>query len=114
MKKISLVFIIYLTQFLNLNSNEPKLEEIIKGLNNPWSLSFITDKDILVTEKPGNLLKINLSNKKIEKFNHNLDILEDGQGGLLEVLFKNNEIFVSYSTHLGRHLLHHGVFCESV
>ena len=101
MKKITLILSIYLIQFLNLSSNEPKLEEVIKNLNNPWSLSFMTDKDILVTEKSGNLLKINLTNKKIDKFTHNLNILEDGQGGLLEVLFENNEIFVSYSENRG-------------
>ena len=97
MKKLLLILLIYLSQFLNLSSGEPKLEEIIKGLNNPWSLSFMSNKNILITEKSGNLLKINLDNKKINKFTHNLNILEDGQGGLLEVLFKNNEIFVSYS-----------------
>jgi aldose sugar dehydrogenase len=101
MKKITLILLIYFALFLNLSSDEPKLEEIIKGLNNPWSLSFMTDKDILVTEKSGNLLKIDLINKKIDKFVHNLNILEDGQGGLLEVLFKNNEIFVSYSENRG-------------
>jgi len=101
MIKITLIFLIYLAQFLNLSSNEPKLEEVIKGLKNPWSLSFMTDKDILVTEKSGNLLKINLLNKKIDKLTHNLNILEDGQGGLLEVLFKNREIFVSYSENRG-------------
>ncbi|MDC0943100.1 PQQ-dependent sugar dehydrogenase [Pelagibacteraceae bacterium] len=97
MKKLLLILLIYLSQFLNLSSGEPKLEEIIKGLNNPWSLSFMSDKNILITEKSGSLLKINLNNKTINKFTHNLNILEDGQGGLLEVLFKNNEIFVSYS-----------------
>ena len=101
MIKIILIFLIYLAQFLNLSSNEPKLEEVIKDLKNPWSLSFMTDKDILVTEKSGNLLKINLLNKKIDKLTHNLNILEDGQGGLLEVLFKNSEIFVSYSENRG-------------
>ena len=101
MKKISLILLIYLAQILNLSSNEPKLEEIIKNLDNPWSLSFMTDKDILVTEKSGNLLKIDLKKKKIDKFKHNLNILADGQGGLLEVLFENNEIFVSYSENRG-------------
>ena len=86
MKKIILIFLIYFLQFLNLSSNEHKLEEIIKGLNNPWSLSFMTEEDVLITEKSGSLLKINLTNKKINKFTHNLNILEDGQGGLLEVL----------------------------
>ena len=83
MRKITLIFLIYLAQFLNLSSNEPKLEEVIKDLKNPWSLSFMTDKDILVTEKSGNLLKINLLDKKFDKLTHTLNILEDGHGGLL-------------------------------
>ena len=101
MKKTIFFFLIFLTQFLNLSSNEPKLEELIKGLKNPWSLSFITDENILITEKSGNLLKINLANKKTIKLTHNLNILEDGQGGLLEVLFDNDEIYVSYSENRG-------------
>ena len=101
MKKIILIIFIYFVKFSNLSSNEPKLEEIISDLNNPWSLSFMTEHDILISEKSGGLLKINLNNKKINKFTHNLNILEDGQGGLLEVLFNNNEIFVSYSENRG-------------
>jgi aldose sugar dehydrogenase len=101
MKKIILIILVYFVQLSNLNTNEPKLEEIIRNLNNPWSLSFVTDKDILISEKSGSLLKINIINKKINKFTHNLNILEDGQGGLLEVLFENNEIFVSYSENRG-------------
>jgi aldose sugar dehydrogenase len=100
MKKITLI-LIYLAQFLNLSSNEPKLEEVIKDLNNPWSLSFVNETDILITEKSGTLLKVNLINKKIKKLTHNLNILEDGQGGLLEVLFDNNEIYVSFSENRG-------------
>ena len=100
MKKITLI-LIYLAQFLNLSSNEPKLEEVIKDLNNPWSLSFVNETDILITEKSGTLLKANLINKKIKKLTHNLNILEDGQGGLLEVLFDNNEIYVSFSENRG-------------
>ena len=101
MKKLTIIVLIYIAQFLNLSSYELKLEEVIKNLNNPWSLSFMTNKDILVTEKSGNILKINLTNKKIDKLTHNLNILEDGQGGLLEVLFKDNEIYVSYSENRG-------------
>ena len=101
MKKIILIFLFYTAQFLNLSSNELKLDELIKGLSSPWSLSFINNEDILITEKSGNLLKINLINKKVNKLNHNLNILEDGQGGLLEVLYKNKEIFVSYSENRG-------------
>ena len=101
MKKIILIFSIYIFQFLNLNSSELKLEELIKGLSNPWGFSFMNDEDILVTEKAGKLLKININNKKINRFNHNLNILEDGQGGLLDIIYKNNEIFVTYTENRG-------------
>jgi aldose sugar dehydrogenase len=101
MKKIILVFLIYLAQFFNLSSSEPKLQELVKDLKSPWSLSFIDDENILITEKYGTLLKVNLTNKKIDKLTHNLNIYETGQGGLLEVVFENNEIFVSYSENRG-------------
>ena len=51
MNKIIFFLLIYFTQFLNLSSNELKLEELIKGLKNPWSLSFITDENILIEHK---------------------------------------------------------------
>jgi quinoprotein glucose dehydrogenase len=99
MKKIVLI-IFFLIQSLQLLSTEPKLQEVFKGLNSPWSISFIDDNKILVTEKSGNLILIDLKKKKIKKLKHNLKILEDGQGGLLEVLYFNDRVFVSYSENL--------------
>ena len=53
MNKVVLIIFIYFTQSLELSSNETKLEQVIKGLNNPWSLSFINNDEIFVTEKSG-------------------------------------------------------------
>ena len=94
MKIFLIILFIYFFQILNLNSNEPKLDEIIKNLNNPWSLSFINNDEVIITEKSGNFLKINLINKKIKKIDHDLNLIEDGQGGLLEVLYHDKEIFI--------------------
>ena len=55
---------------------------------------------VLVTEKSGNLTLVDFNNKKLNKIKHNLNILEDGQGGLLEVLYFNDQVFVSYSEKL--------------
>ena len=100
MKNFFLLISCFLIFHFHAFSKEPNIQELIKGLNSPWSLSFINSNLILVTEKPGNILLINLKNKKIKKINHNLNILEDGQGGLLEVLYSNNQVFVSYSEDL--------------
>ena len=101
MKKIILFFIIFTFQFSNLSSNEPKLEKIISGLKGPWSLTFINETRVLVTEKTGNIFLANINKKKLNKIDHNLNILVDGQGGLLEVLYSNEYVFVSYSENRG-------------
>ena len=101
MKKIIVFFIILTFQFSNLSSNEPKLEEIISGLKGPWSLTFINETRVLVTEKTGNIFLANINKKRLNKIDHNLNILVDGQGGLLEVLYSNEYVFVSYSENRG-------------
>ena len=100
MKKIIFITCIFLIQIFNVLSVEPKLGEVINGLNGPWSLSFINDNKVLVTEKSGNIILINFNNQKIKKIKHNLQILEDGQGGLLEILYFENKVIVSYSENL--------------
>ncbi len=100
MKKIILIIFLFFTQTLNNQSIEPKLQNIVNGLDSPWSLSFINNSTALVTEKSGNLILVNFENQKIKKIEHNLKILEDGQGGLLEVLYFNNQVFVSFSENL--------------
>jgi len=102
MKKIFLIFIIFVIQFSSLVSKEPKLEEILSGLERPWSLSFVDNSKILVTEKQGNFFLADLKNNNLSKINHNLNILVDGQGGLLEVLYSGENVFVSYSENRGK------------
>ena len=101
MIKVIFTIFIILTFSKNLYSNEPKLEEIFKGLNSPWSLSFVSSDDIIITEKSGSILHFNLIDKKIRKIKNNLNILEDGQGGLLDILYYDKNIFVSYSENRG-------------
>ena len=100
MKKLFFICLLFFIQIFQLFSSEPKLQKIFNGLDSPWSLSFIDDNKVLVTEKSGNILSIDLNNQKINKIKHNLKILEDGQGGLLEVLYYNGQVFVSYSEDL--------------
>ncbi len=97
MKKILILFSIFFFFFNNVNAQEFKLEKIIDNLDSPWSLSFIDKENILFTEKPGKLYLLNLKNKKISEIKHDLKVLEYGQGGLLDVLFKNQDVYISYT-----------------
>jgi len=101
MKKIIFILILIIIQTLNLKSEDFRLNQLISGLNSPWSLTFKNENEILITEKSGQVLLINLKDNKVKKIKHNLDVLEDGQGGLLEILYYNETIFVSYSENRG-------------
>ncbi len=100
MKRI-LILLLYFFINSNLFASEIKLEKIIGGLDEPWGLSFVNDQKIIFTEKSGKLFFLNLKDKTKNEIVHNLDILEVGQGGLLDVLYKDPDVYVSYSENRG-------------
>jgi len=73
------------------------LEEISKGLNYPWGMTFIDDENLLITEKNGRLLKINISTGEQFEISHELNIFTGRQGGLLDILYHNNYVYFTYS-----------------
>ena len=99
MKKLFLILFFFV--FTNLYSQEIKLEKIVESLDKPWSLSFINQNKIIFTEKSGKLYTLNLNDKKISEIKHNLSIIEVGQGGLLDVLYNEEKIYISYSENRG-------------
>ncbi len=99
MKKLFFLALLFVDT--NTYSYEIKLEKIFDGLNKPWSLTFIDKENILFTEKNGNLFTLDLKSKNIKKIKHNLSLINIGQGGLLDVLYNNQNVYVSYSENRG-------------
>ena len=99
MKKLIIILLFF--GYSNLYALEIKLEKIADGLKKPWSHSFIDQKNLLITEKSGKLFTLNLIDKKISEIKHNLSVLEDGQGGLLDVLYDKDQVYISYSENRG-------------
>ena len=62
MKK--LIIFLFLFIFSNSYSSEIQFEKIFDDLNKPWSLSFIDKENVIITEKKGKLLTLNLKDKK--------------------------------------------------
>ena len=91
------VFIIFFLLFSNLDAYEIKLDKVVIGFESPWSLTFLDSQNLLITEKSGKIKFVNLNEKIIKDISHNLNVLEDGQGGLLDILHQDGIIFVSYS-----------------
>ena len=96
------IFIIILLCFLpkfTLAENFD-LKKII-DLKDPWGSSFINENEIIITEKEGKIKIVNINSNKITEIKHNLKYLVDGQGGLLDILFKEGFIYISYSEDRG-------------
>ncbi len=79
-----------------------QLETIATGLEHPWSLAFLPDGSLLVTERAGRLRMIRNGKLVPEPITGLPDLVVSGQGGLLDVLlhpeFANNRtLFLSYS-----------------
>ena len=100
MKKILISCLLLILLISNGNSFEIKLSKIV-DLENPWGSTFINNDELLVTEKYGSIKLINLKNKKVTSINHNINFLVDGQGGLLDILYKDEFVYVSYSEDRG-------------
>ena len=69
----------------------------IISLDKPWGSTFINDDQILLTEVGGKIKLVNIITKNIKTINHNLNFLEYGQGGLLDILYQNKNVWISYT-----------------
>ncbi len=85
-----------------------RLVELAEGLENPWSLAFLPDGGMLVTERPGRLRLIRDGVLRSEPLQGLPEIDEVGQGGLLDVVpdpgfAQNRTIYLSYAGKQGGH-----------
>ncbi|UII77471.1 PQQ-dependent sugar dehydrogenase [Flagellimonas sp. HMM57] len=92
----------------------PIKQLVLDSLNHPWSITFISEDEALISEKDGNLLRVNLESKEkkiIKGFPINLTdsiraIHFGDNSGIFEVLvdpdFKNDPwVYVSYAAKKG-------------
>ncbi len=95
------IFIFLIFIFSNIASAENLNFKKIVDLKDPWGSTFVDQNKILITEKGGIIKLVNIDNKSINLINHNLNFLEHGQGGLLDILLKDNFVYISYSENRG-------------
>ena len=100
--KILINFLIIFFISINLNASDFTLKKIT-SLNEPWGSTFLNNNELLITEKSGKILIVNLKDKKSKIISHNLKVLEYGQGGLLDIIFRDNIVWVSYSEDRGNY-----------
>ena len=91
---LSIIFFTFLwSNGFSANLNFEKVAE----LKDPWGSSFISENEIIITEKSGKIKIINIATKEILEVKHNLNFIEYGQGGLLDIIYQNNTVWISYT-----------------
>ena len=90
-------FLIFQSTSFSQNYTFQKLIEI----DGPWGSSFINNNELIFTEKSGKIKIINIDSREVSEIKHNLNYLVHGQGGLLDILFKNSFVYISYSENRG-------------
>jgi glucose/arabinose dehydrogenase len=78
-----------------------RVVDVATRLAHPWSLAFLPNGDMLVTERPGRLRRIHDGRLESEPITGTPKVAARGQGGLLDVALhpdfaRNNMIYLSY------------------
>ena len=102
-KKVKKFFYLFIFFFLFSSNSYPSSFELTKiiDLEKPWGSSFISNDEIIITEKSGKIKIVNIKSKNIIEISHNLNFIEYGQGGLLDIIYKNDYLWISYSENRG-------------
>ena len=100
--KILINFLIIFFISINLNASDFTLKKIT-NLNEPWGSTFLNNNELLITEKSGKILIVNLKDKKSKIISHNLKVLEYVHVGLLDIIVRDNIVWVSYSEDRGNY-----------
>ncbi len=99
MKKIILVFFLLIKPSLIFAENY-NLKELV-NLKSPWGSTFINNEELIITEKGGSIKIVNVVNNNLIEVDHNLNFREHGQGGLLDIIYKDNFLWISYTEKRG-------------
>ena len=93
------IFLIFTNITVSYSENY-NIRKLVK-LDEPWGSSFINKDELIITEKSGKIKIVNVNSKKISEVKHNLNFLNIGQGGLLDIIQQNNYLWISYSEDRG-------------
>ncbi|MBW4667445.1 MAG: PQQ-dependent sugar dehydrogenase [Cyanomargarita calcarea GSE-NOS-MK-12-04C] len=78
-----------------------RVEEVVTGLEVPWGIAFLPNRDMLVTERPGRVRLVQ-GGKLMQKPVATIDVTGSGEDGLLGIAthpnFAENRLFYVYYT----------------
>ena len=88
------------------SAGQLEVQTVASGLVNPWSLAFLPDGRMLVTERPGRMRLVTTEGQISPPLKGVPEVLASGQGGLLDVITdksyaQNKTIYFCYAERAG-------------
>jgi len=79
-----------------------RVVKVVEGLQNPWSLAFLPDGRMLITERPGRLRVVAGGKLEPQAIAGLPEVVAQGQGGLFEIVLhprfpENSLVYFSYN-----------------
>ncbi|MEQ9478135.1 MAG: PQQ-dependent sugar dehydrogenase [Algiphilus sp.] len=71
---------------LTMAAEDYRIDTLAEGLDHPWSLAFIGDGRMLITEKAGRLFLLDAQGQRLARVEGVPAVFDKSQGGLFEVL----------------------------
>ena len=78
-------------------ADEPTLVKIGPTLYHPWGMDLLDNDTVLVSERRGNLFRINLATGSARQIGNIPAVYHNRQGGLLDVLVDGEWVYLCYS-----------------
>jgi glucose/arabinose dehydrogenase len=74
-------------QFREIEQGYPgiRVEEVVNGLGIPWGMAFISPHQILITERAGRVLLLDINKFAFVDLRNAPEVVAEGQGGMLDV-----------------------------
>ena len=95
MKYISQLIILLALLPISLNAAPPlvikseaetfEVQKVVEGLGIPWGLAFISDTQLLITERQGRIKLLDIQARTVTLIKNPPSVMPNGQGGLLDV-----------------------------
>jgi len=86
----SILFIVTSAQALSLQKTSVILDA-------PWGMTWFDENHLLITQKSGEIFKVNIQDFSQTSIKHNIPSVQYGQGGMLDIISEENNVWVTCS-----------------
>ena len=69
-----------------------KVKKVGKAFSHPWGIAVFDNDEVLITERGGDLFKVNIENGSTIKISNLPEVFNVRQGGLLDILVDKESV----------------------